>query len=122
MDVDTKDSSWIEWTKEFKKKRLSDTVGMTYMMFKKGHSISKIAKDREFKVESVERHIIQLITKSLLRVEDVIGENKTRSIESVVENVGIDSLTNIKEELPEDFTWFEIKAFMAHLSSRPEKL
>ena len=122
MDINTKDSGWISWTKDFKKKKLTETLELTYKMLKQGKSIEQIAKEREFKKESIERHVIELITKSIISVEDVISKNKIDLILNSCEKIGVESLSKLKEDLDEKIEYYEIKCVLAYLSSKPDKV
>ncbi len=122
MVIDPSKSGWIAWAKGFKKKKLTETLSLTLKLFKEGKSIKQIAKTRKYEVESIERQIVELITKSFIAVEDVIEKDRIKKILEVGEKVGIESLTKMKEALPKDYSWFEIKCVLAHLTAKPEKL
>lgn len=117
-----KNSSWVEWSKGFKKKKLTETLELTLNMYKRGDSIETIAKKRIFKVESVERHIVELISKSFLDVKDVVKEKQVNLIKEAINKVGEESLSNIMQECEEKVTWFEIKCVLAQIAAKPERI
>lgn len=121
MNIDTTKSGWIGWTKDFKRKKLTETLELTLSLFKEGKTVKQIAKKREFKEDSVERHIVELITKTFISVEDIIPQKKVDAIIDSASRLGVKSLTNLKEDLGDKYSWFEIKCVLAHLSSMPEK-
>lgn len=115
-------SKWASWASEFKRKPLTQTLELTYNMFFEGKSIEQITKEREFKQESVERQIVELITKSLISVEDVVDKKNLDQIKESFTVENIESLQSIKESLPDDITYFEIKCTLASMCAQPKRL
>lgn len=119
--VDINNSSWIQWVKEFKKKKLTETLEVTLNLFKEGLDINHIAKRREYKEPTVEKQIIELIAKGFIHIEDVLSKEKIDHISKVLDDENISSLTMLKEILGEDYSYFEIKSYLASLAQVPEK-
>ena len=112
-------SSWLDWCKEFKKAPFGDTLKETLSMFKKGNSISQIATAREIKVENVERHFVVLIVKGLVHVEDIVSQDK---IDEIMRSLKTKTkLSEVKEEVRDEITYFDIKAVLASLGVEAEK-
>lgn len=118
MSEDKRTIGWINWNRELKKKKISETLELTYNLFMAKKSIAEIAKIRKFEIESIERQIIELITKSMINVDDVIGEKKREIIFSNITNDNIDKLSEIKDKLGNKANWFEIKCVLAHINSK----
>ncbi|USN44345.1 MAG: helix-turn-helix domain-containing protein [Candidatus Woesearchaeota archaeon] len=117
-----KNSGWITWSQEtFKKKRLSETLELTLKLFLQGKSLQEIGEARNFEQGTVEKHILDLITKSFIRASDVIGEEKLEKILSIITNKNLKSLMLIKAQLSEEENYFDIKCTLAHLSAMPEE-
>lgn len=112
-------SSWLDWCKEFKKAPFGDTLKITLELFKQGKSIKQISKEREIKEENIQRHFIVLIVKGLVHVEDIVSEKKIgvimKSLETKIK------LSEVKEEVGESISYFEIKAVLASLGVEAEK-
>lgn len=117
-DDDKRTIGWINWNKEFKQKKLTQTLEITYNLFQKGKSINEIMKIRGHKQDSIERQIIELITLSLINVDTVIGEKKRKIIFKNITKDNIGMLSKIKEKLQDEATWFEIKCVLAHINSK----
>ena len=117
--IDKSSSKWLEWNYEKKKKKLTETLELTLNLYNAGNSISNIAKKREFKIQTVEYQIIELITLGFISIDNVVVSSKQ---EKILEVIGPDvpkSLKLIKESLPENFTYFEIKCVLAELNRNP---
>ena len=82
-------------------------------MFLDGKTIKKIAKDRKIKEESVERQFVALIVKGLVHVADVIPEKKVSAIQEAAKKYN--KLSEIKSELGDKYSYFEIKAAIASI-------
>ena len=118
--VDTSRSGWVRWSQDvFKKKRLSETLELTLKLFLEGKSVDEIAKEREFERGTVEKHLLDLITKSFIRAEDVIGRETLDLILSKIDDSNVSSLSMIKEVLPDKISFFEVKCALAYLSAQP---
>ena len=115
---DKRTIGWINWNKEFKQKELTETLKITYDLFKKGNSIQEIMKLRGHKQDSIERQIIELITLSRINVDDVIGIEKRKLIFKNITKENCEKLSEIKEKLQNDASWFEIKCVLAHINSK----
>lgn len=120
VDSEFNSLKWNEWNKKSKNKKLTQTLKQTFNLFINGADIEFIAKKRDFKIETVERQIIELITKSLIDVKDVISETKFNLIYSKISSNKFNNLKEIKDILPEDISWFEIKCTLAYFNSLPE--
>ena len=113
-------SKWLKWNEEKKKKKLTETLELTYNLFLKGHSIKKIARLREFKIQTVEYQIIELVTMSFLDVDDLVNIRKKEKILSKLDKKSLKSLKVLKEKLPENISYFEIKCVLASLNTQPD--
>jgi len=117
MSEDKRTIGWINWNSDLKKKKVSETLEITLNLFLAKKTINEIANIRKFKIESVERQIIELITKSKINVDDVIGKKKREMIFSNINYDNITKLSEIKANLGENANWFEIKCVLAHINS-----
>lgn len=115
---DKRTIGWINWNKEFKQKKLTDTLKITYDLFKEGKLIQEIMKLRGHKQDSIERQIVELITLSKINVDDVIGIEKRKLIFKNITKENCEKLSEIKEKLQNDASWFEIKCVLAHINSK----
>jgi len=102
-----------------KDEKLTSTLRYTLELYKKNKCLEEIAKIRGLTSEQIERHIIILITKSFIDVNDFVEKSKIEKILNNLNNENIVSLKKIKESLSEDITYFEIKCVLADLNRRP---
>lgn len=109
------EKGWSSWNQKLKEKKLTSTVKETLDLFLKGKTILEICSLRKLKQDTIERQIIELITKSFIQIEDVIS-NHLEILESI-EKIGT-KLSDIKENVP-SASWFEIKCTIASLNAKP---
>lgn len=123
MSLDTSSSKWVSWSKERKKKKLSETLGLTLTLAKEGKSVEEIAAMRDFSnVESIEKHIHDLIGMSFLDVNDVVDPQKVETITASFKKNGMDSIKPVKEELGDEVSYHEIKCVLASFVAEPEEV
>lgn len=122
MSLDYSDSPWIQWAENSKKKKLSETLELTYNLFLQGKSVKEIAIAREFKEESIERQLIDLIAIGFISVKDLVNKEKYDKIVDIIEKKGASSLILIKNDLGKNYSWFEIKCVLASFASKPRRL
>ena len=114
-------SHWLEWCKEYKKTAYTETLELTHKFFEQGLTIKKIAKKREVKSETIERQIIALIVKGLIHVNDVIKKKVKKEILEILETNSITTLSEIKNLVSENISWFEIKCVIASFGVKADK-
>ncbi len=117
MSEDKRTIGWKNWNSNFKRKKPTATLSITLELFNYGKNIEDIMRIRQFKRDSVERQIIELITMGHIFVDDVIGTEKREKIQESINEENIDKLSDIKEIVGEDFSYFEIKCTIAHINS-----
>lgn len=118
----TQTKGWAEWNAKHKEKKLTPTLAYTLKLFEDKKTIPQIAQIREHKQDSIERQIVELITRSFIAAEDVITEKKLKQILNVITEKNKNSLKTLKELLPENITWFEIKCAIASLNAEPTRI
>ncbi len=117
--IDKSSSKWINWNYEKKKKKLTETLELTFTLFKQNKSIEEIAKEREFKLQTVEYQIIELITLGFIPISELVDETRQKKILEVIDSKIPESLKLIKEKLPENYSYFQIKCVLAELNRNP---
>jgi len=115
------DIGWINWNSKIKEKKLTPTLKNTYDLFIKGYKIPEISLKRNFKEETTQKQIIELIKKSMINIDDVIEKKKRKEILKIIEEKIIYKLSEIKSLLPTEISWFEIKCILAYINSFPTK-
>ncbi|MFQ5824582.1 MAG: RecQ family ATP-dependent DNA helicase [bacterium] len=88
---------------------LPDTVQQTLQLFRQGLSLEQIARRRNLTVGTIYGHFSQLIVFDLVKVTAIIPVNRVQQIREAIEQVGMASLNPIKEHLPEEISYHEIR-------------
>jgi len=117
---ETNKFNWSEWNKKVKQKKLTDTLKYTYELFLENQDLKKIAKSREFKLETIERQIIELITMGFIHINNVVKKEIQEQIQKQLNKTS--SLKQIKQKLPDEITYFEIKSYIASINLNPPEI
>jgi ATP-dependent DNA helicase RecQ len=98
--------------KEIKVQDTKASYLLSYDLFHEGKSISEIAKERDMGTTTIESHIIRCAEEGLLiDWEKVLPPPYRPLIESAIAQSGTEKLKPIKELLPEEISYFMIKAY-----------
>ncbi|WGG43746.1 DNA helicase RecQ [Rossellomorea sp. DA94] len=86
---------------------------ISYALFKDHKGIKEIAKERGMSTATIENHIIRTYQEGILDDWSILFTDEEESlIEEAVSKVGTDLLKPIKEELPKDISYFQIKGYL----------
>ncbi|AZB41571.1 DNA helicase RecQ [Bacillus sp. FJAT-42376] len=86
----------------------------TLKLYKEGKTFKEIAEERDLSIQTVENHLLKCLEAGEnITYEEFVPEIYTDQIAQAVEETGADRLKPIKEQLPEDITYFMIKAFLS---------
>lgn len=88
---------------------LPDTARQTLFLFRKGLSVEQIAKQRHLTAGTIYDHFSKLIAFDLVKVTAIISPNRVQQIRETVKRVDTTSLKPIKERLPEEISYNEIR-------------
>jgi ATP-dependent DNA helicase RecQ len=95
----------------------SETKRRTLEMFRQGHSIEKIAVMRSLTVSTIETHLAFYIGKHELNLEDVMTHEDIAVIRRAI-NIAPNRLySTIRQKLPEEYTFGQIRMVMAELEN-----
>ncbi|RYD58198.1 MAG: DNA helicase RecQ [Sphingobacteriales bacterium] len=85
-------------------------------MFRDGLSVYEIAEQRGFSATTIEGHLATFIASGELPVTEVVsGYRLEKILEAIQQLGGSHALKPVKDILPDDYTYGEIKAALAHL-------
>ncbi|WP_421378682.1 DNA helicase RecQ [Bacillus salacetis] len=85
----------------------------TYKLYFKGKGLEEITEERNLSLTTVQNHILQSIEEGMEVNTDKFLTNEERQlIEVAVEKAGHEKLKPIKEELPDEISYFQIKVFL----------
>jgi ATP-dependent DNA helicase RecQ len=95
------------------KKTVGDSHLETYKLHQEKLSVAEIATNRELVESTVENHLIQCIQQGMeVDYELLIPAEHIADLEQAVAEAGRDRLKPIKELLPDEVSYFMIKAFL----------
>ncbi|MFB3162046.1 DNA helicase RecQ [Neobacillus sp. 179-J 1A1 HS] len=99
------------------KKSVGDSHLETFQLHQQNLSIEQIAQKRELALSTVENHLIQCAQQGMsVDFTKIIPADYLQLIEKAVEEIGRDRLKPIKEQLPEEVSYFMIKGYLYFLS------
>ena len=98
------------------KKEKVDTRGLTFKMFREGKTIKEIAAERSLTVGTVENHLAQFVKTGELEVDEVVSTQHQKIIRGIIKSFNkAYSLSDVKNLLPGDYTYAEIKLVIADM-------
>ncbi len=93
-----------------------DTKIISYNMFTEGKSIDDIAKEREMTRQTIEKHLVSCFKLGMeIDLEREINTQFEDIIYDAIKKVGTERLRNIKDILPNDVTYLDIRYYIAKL-------
>jgi len=99
------------------KKAVRDSHLETYTLYKDHLSLNEIAKRRDLSLKTVEEHIIQCAQQGMeVNFAELIPEEYLPLLEQAEAEAGRSRLKPIKELLPEEVSYFMIKAYLYFIS------
>ncbi len=99
------------------KERPSDTKRMSYELYKAGNAIEEIAAERQLSVSTIETHLSFYVSTGELDIDTVVPIDKQELIKKAAMQYGRLSLKLLKDNLPEEISYAEIKMTLAHLAT-----
>ena len=95
-----------------KKETKPDTKSISYQLFKSGKTITEIALERNITNSTVETHLSHFISTGEIDLEEILSEEKIKTIKKAIAKHGNTSAKTLKENLPEDIGYGEIRMVM----------
>ena len=95
--------------------KLTDTKQESYNMYVAGKSVPEIAEERNIAVQTVEGHLSFFIANGQLQVDDFVTPAKKALIQQAIKEHGHAVLSQLKQVLPEDIGFGEIRMVIASL-------
>lgn len=92
---------------------VSSTDQVTLALFRQGLAAEEIAKQRHLTERTIFNHLSHLIESDLVKVVAVVPANKVNGIRGAIKTAGISALKPIKEILPDEYSYDEIKCVVA---------
>lgn len=100
------------------KPQKGDSKKITLSLFNEGMNIKQIATERNLSTTTIENHLADFILSGEIAVEQLIPESKLSYMIPVIQKQNAStSLSALKELLPKECTYMDIKAVLNHLRS-----
>jgi len=99
----------------------TDTKTMSFNLYKEGKSIAEIATERNLSVATIEGHLIPYIIDGEIEINALVPEEKQQLILDAVAIHGSFSHKTLIENLPDTFTYGEIKMVLAAVKTTTEE-
>lgn len=118
-DYDSKSSEAVEKNTEVKSKK-EDTKTISYNLYKEGNSLEEIASIRNLSIATIEGHLSDLAKLGYeINCRDFVSEENEKLIIKAYKEIGGDKLKPIKEALPPEITYTEIKFALLRKGDTP---
>jgi hypothetical protein len=101
--------------KKEKKKKAIDipTQEQSFILFKEGKSVSEIAAERGFSVNTIEGHLVSYVAQGILDVSKFVSTEKVDCIKKVSLELNTLQLKPIKDLLGDDYSFSDIRFALA---------
>lgn len=99
---------------------ISGTFATTFEIYKEGNSVEEIAKIRSLSLNTIQNHLVNFVEVGTIKPSEIMDINKIEPIISIAKTQNISSLNAIKEELGDDYSYFEIHIAVAYHKSQQE--
>lgn len=103
--------------KQDKEKVKKSTYEITLELFREGKTISMIAAERVMSEGTIYSHFTRLIQSGEIEISEVMEKEKLKALENIFEDYQEQSLTPLKEQVGDAFTWEELKLYRASLQN-----
>ena len=114
--VFNEDDSRYKPAKEKKvKSDKKSTYEETFELYQQNLSISEIAEKRKYTYQTISNHFAKLIESDRIKISDILAPSRIDALEVAFKGTIPDSLTSLKEQFGDEFSWDELKMFKANL-------
>lgn len=97
-------------------KKKGDSHAESFRLFKEGKTIAEIARDRSLTVGTIESHLCKFIYSGEISIHDLVSREKFLLIESALKEFDGTPTSLIKQKLPSEISFGEIKMVMAGMN------
>lgn len=117
FDFDT-DFVQIKTKKEKQKERKKskvDTYTQTLEMIKDGMSLEEITRERQLSMSTISNHCCRLLQREKIELRDIMDSSRINELSDIFDEFDGTSLTPLKNQAGDKFTWDELKMYRASL-------
>ena len=97
------------------KSRKGDSQNLSFELYRQGKTVNEIARERMLQPGTIESHLLQFIRKGELEVYALITEEKYGKLVSKINSKTFGSVSEIKYEMGDQYSFNEIRAVLGHL-------
>lgn len=115
FDIDFVNLKTKSTKKKKEKKDKVSTYDKTFQFIKDGSTISETAKERQLSIGTISTHCARLIKLEKLELSDVMPSEKRNKLSDLFDDYDGGSLTPLKEQVGNGFTWDDLKLYQASL-------
>jgi uncharacterized protein YpbB len=92
------------------------TVDITYELWLDKNTVQDIATIRKLTAQTIESHLVKLIQSKKVSVQDILPEDKIKELGEAFKHYKEESLTAMKEQFGDKYSWDELRMFKASLN------
>ena len=96
----------------------TDTKMISFNLYKQGKSIQEIATERKMVASTIEGHLSTFVSSGELNIDELVSEKKLLLIKEAAKVHGLESFKILKENLPDNITYNEIRMVIAQEKSK----
>lgn len=93
---------------------------VSFNLFREGKTIAEIAKERNFTASTIEGHLAGFVYSGELDIRKLVSPEQERLILLAAEKHGTESLTLLKQQLPDDITYHQVRMVLGPMKTDPE--
>ncbi len=98
------------------RERVTDTKLASLELYRQHKNLNVVAEERQLSVTTIENHLSHFVKTGDLLIADMVPDDKRELITEVFSRMGASSLKALKDQLPEEISYGEIKLVVAHLT------
>lgn len=95
----------------------TDSKAVSFNLFQQGKTIKQIAAERNMAIGTVEGHLAYFVGKGQIDIDKMVSTENQLLIKAAVNSFGEDSYKTLKENLPENISYNEIRMVVAALKA-----
>lgn len=96
----------------------TDTKTASFNLYKEGKTIAEIAKERSLAISTIEGHLSFFVISGEIDINVIVSEKTQSLIKEAIKIHGTESSKTLKDNLPEDVSYGEIRLMIAKEKSR----
>jgi hypothetical protein len=112
-NMDSKADNPKKERKEKSREEKTPTSLISFNLFKEGKSVAEIAKERNLAVGTIEGHLSTFIASKQINIDDLVSAEKLLLIKKAIATHGKTSTKTLKDNLPDDISYGEIRMVAA---------